>query len=51
MNAPVRPTVTVRARERGGIVVEIPGVELVSEANARGHTLAKARRVALREIV
>lgn len=41
MNAPVR----------GGIVVEIPGVELVSEANARGHTLAKARRVAQQRAV
>lgn len=46
MNAPTRRTVTACARPRGGIVVEIPGVELVSEANTRGLSIAKARRVA-----
>ena len=53
MNAPALPRapVSVRARERGGIVVEIPGVELVSEANARGMSIAKARRVAQQRAV
>ena len=45
MNAPSRaPTVT--AHPLGGIVVEIPGLRLVSEANSRGHTIAKADRIA-----
>ena len=45
MNAPARsPAVT--AHPLGGIVVEIPGMVLVSEANSRGHTRAKAKRVA-----
>lgn len=45
MNAPVQgPAVT--AHPLGGIVVEIPGLRLVSEANSRGHTRAKAKRVA-----
>lgn len=37
---------TVTAHPLGGIVVEIPGLRLVSEANQRGHTRAKAKRVA-----
>ena len=45
MNAPARsPAVT--AHPLGGIVVEIPGLRLVSEANSRGHTIAKADRIA-----
>lgn len=45
MNAPVQgPAVT--AHPLGGIVVEIPGLRLVSEANSRGHTIAKADRIA-----
>ena len=42
--APLGPT--CRPHPLGGFVVEIPGLRLVSEANERGHTRAKARRVA-----
>lgn len=42
-HAPTGPT--CRPHALGGIVVEIPGVHLVSEANQRGHTIAKAGRV------
>lgn len=41
MNAP-----TVRPHPLGGIVVELPGLRLTSEANTRGHSFAKVDRVA-----
>lgn len=49
MNAPRRAVSgpTCRPHKLGGVVVEIPlASPLVSEANARGHTIAKAGRVA-----
>lgn len=42
-HAPTGPS--CRPHALGGIVVEIPGVHLISEANQRGHTIAKAGRV------
>lgn len=45
MNAPARSP-TVEAHPLGGIVVTIPSLRLVSEANSRGHTIAKADRIA-----
>lgn len=47
MNAPAKHCgPTVRIRERGGLLLELPGVELKSEANERGHSIARSRRVA-----
>lgn len=37
---------TVARTPHGGVVVTIPAMKLVSEANTRGHTFAKAGRVA-----
>lgn len=45
MSAPPRPAGPTCARmPHGGVRVVIPGMELFSEANERGHTLAKSGR-------